>query len=162
MAREDIEFNNASFEENIFYISQVQRCLVLFGEKARFTNESWFDDYLEDLYYSSFNREFKSFFLDDDGYKISTNDNRRSVLINFFSFVFDEVKKLTEFELEVMLIQRCSLDVENSDIFNSEEFLSDVRGGELLPPKRVLYILYNLINLLKEDELVALNNFDVV
>lgn len=61
MAEVTISSDKASFEENLFFISQAQRLLVQIILNGNYP--VWLDSYAEDLHLDSFNEEFKCFYL---------------------------------------------------------------------------------------------------
>ena len=155
MSEATIKSDFNSFEENIFYVSQSQRCLYLIGRYEIDCNEAWFSEYLEDIYFDSFNREFKSFYIEDeDEYGVFTDVSRNELLITLVDKTIQKVYRLTEANLETYLSQAVEFDHENPEVYKSDEFIKEKRlEAELKEPaKRVLFVLINFRRLLRKEK----------
>ncbi|WP_155741984.1 hypothetical protein [Vibrio nigripulchritudo] len=136
-------------------MSQAQRSFFLVG-KYEFSHDiEWLSEYLEDLYYDSFNKEFKSFYLEEiDEYKIFTDCSRLELLLSLVDIVIQKVSKLTECELEEFLTKKVEFDDANLDIFHPGDFTKDLRkeNHAIRPPMRVVHVLSNYRRLLKKEK----------
>lgn len=127
--------DSSFFEEKDFFLSAAQRFLVITIINNYKNSCEWIDEYAEDVYYSSWNNLFKSFFLrsDEDFFDVDRAERIEFLRIVIYS-AMDRLGRISADEFFGILVDPIYLD-EISGLGSPEEirrqFLPSVPLNEL-------------------------------